>query len=1209
MAAFPTRTAFVSLVLLLCSDTGFAWNKTIRVSSNGSDTPNCGFSSYADCRTLDKALDVAFQNGVNSTLISLRPGRYDLSKKRNFTGVQDFAIVGHKGVEIRCSANISFHFILSDDIVFEGVHLRSCSDWYLSSVGAEKPFRSKKNVKFTTAMNFVYCKNVRLTNVGISETAGVAVNLYDVGGVVNFTNCSFSDNIARSTNNSTSRISYGYANAGGGVFLILNSYGYNPVRVPLSKHESYLHNNTYIFKNCSFLRNEAPKPGFKDHFETPQVPFSRGGGLGLYFRGNSSGCRIQILGCAFLNNKAQWGGGLQVEFRDYSKRNALAVTDTVFEENFAQFAGGGARVGNILCRGKILAQNTFAFENCLFRNNSAVWGGGASLYGTSYLMEHSSSHMSHNRQFVFDNSRFVGNKGTVGPALGIYLFNQIGPEVPFHVAIHNCDVIDNDVIVEGRDVMTGEGTVYSMEAPLTFSGRVVIGNNSNTALSLDGATVEIKGRVTFVNNSGFRGGAVSMYGRSKLLLMKKSVLVFRNNRCEEKGGALYVATPGPPRVNFNATGGNGNHLCFFAYEDSTIDYDNWDTKVEFQGNKAPHGVSGRSVFATTLKSCRRIGESRSNNTVLEWKFVKFLDSVGNETDAKKEISTDPIDIVFKPAEWSVAPNELFNATVKLLDEKGNFVYGIVHVDVNPTEPSSPVKLMTPTPLFFADGRISFVRLAGKSGDHFEVNVWSVGQQVIHKQILGVSLQPCHPGFRLEGLTCVCTASKVEGIARCSKDGKRAFLKRNFWGGMVGGKFATYRCPDNYCSCSNSSQDQCMYVPGKMCGEHRNQSSILCGTCERGYGVLFGSEDCSKTCSNLYLLLLPVYGIAFLLVVVVIMLIDLDVFTGYLNAWLYFYQVVTLLVREEFSFDPVMTFIIGALNFQLRVASGSCFAAGLDAADKLVIMYAVPVALLIDVYVLTKIIGAFPNCCFSRKVHAPFRAYCTLSVLCYTDITGISLKILHPATINNRTVLFQNGELDFFAGKHIAYGTLAIFFVLTFVLPFPAILMFRPHCTKCLRPVYNMNKIKPIFDALQSCFEDNRRWCAAFYFVCRLAILVVATYVPSGPVQRTLLETICIVSLAIFTYLKPYKQGREGEEGLDWINKSDAVLLTNLAVITVFSSAVGHSLSPTTNAVMEFFVDFFAYVPLLVLAVAVYRLVKRRARKGLELSGDAQIFSG
>lgn len=231
-------------------------------------------------------------------------------------------------------------------------------------------------------------------------------------------------------------------------------------------------------------------------------------------------------------------------------------------------------------------------------------------------------------------------------------------------------------------------------------------------------------------------------------------------------------------------------------------------------------------------------------------------------------------------------------------------------------------------------------------------------------------------------------------------------------------------------------------------------------------------------------------------------------------------------REEFGFrDPFMLFIINLFNFRLYIGSHLCYWSHMDYADKLFIQLCFPVFTLFIVLLLSKLVAKYPDCCFSRRVKAPFRAICTISVLCYTGITSECLQLLQPAVIGNKTVLYLSGSTGFFSGKHAAYGTIALLFSVLFVVPFPLVLMFRPYFTRWLQPVFNLNRLKPIFDVLQNCFKDQHRSFAAFYFVCRLVVLVIATYVPSGPVKRSLLEVTCVMFLFIFSYLRPTSKPR------------------------------------------------------------------------------------
>ena len=1213
------RIALLISLVFHCSETS-----TIYISTNGNDSaPNCGSDANNPCQTLDFVFSRARQRGANSTLISAAKGIYTLNYSHNFTNVNNFGLVGQgskpEDVEITCETNTSLSFILSDNIFFEGIKLQKCGGWRSSSVNAKKPYTGLDGAMFKVALDFRYCRNIRVANVEIALSPGLGVNCYDAGGVVNFTNCIFTNNTAsndiRSRNISLKWIAEGlheYVWSGGGIYLALDPYGYNTVNVTPSEHDTYQHNNTFIFRNCIFVGNEAVwmnATTAHDFVDTPELQFSRGGGLAIYFRSNASGCTIGIESCLFRGNRANWGGGLQVEMREETKNNHLIMENSRFENNEGSLAGGGARMGSFV-NGFQRHLNTFSGNNCEFVNNTAIWGGGTSLYGSSIpgkCARHTDAELS---QFLFNECQWTNNTGTVGAASGAFLLNrnedQIGPEVPYHISINGCVFLANHVNQMKDLVSIGEGAFYSVEVPVVFRGNVSFINNTRTAVALDGATVEIHDRIYFINNKGLRGGGMAMYGRSKLVFNEDSYALFEGNQCDAQGGALFINAPGPPLVSFNATGTN-THNCFFEYTDPSVDYDEWKTKVVFQGNKAPFPSAGNSIYATTLKNCRRAGEPRQNNSVLRWKFVEFKDQNGSTNSVKDEVVTDPVNMLCDSADWDVAPSEVFNASVQLFDELGNSVLGIVHVKIIPHQIPSSIALATASSMFVSNGSISYLKLIGTSGEKFSVELNYMGRQVLRETILGRTLKSCNPGFIPKGRMCVCMDSIDDSVTRCKSDGKTFFLKHGYWAGTVKGKFVTHFCPTGYCKTKLHRSDK-EFDSSDMCNDDRDQESILCGDCKASQSVLFGGEHCSNKCSNWYLLLLLVYGMVLVVVVMVIMLIDLDFFTGYLNAWLYSYQVMKVITPDGFKFDHFIEFIIGLANFQLKVGSGGiCFAEGLDDADKLVIMYALPTFVLVVVVVLAKSVGWYPNWCFSKRVKAaPFRAFCTIVVLCYTDITRISLRILHPALVGDEVVVYAKGSIDYFTGKHIGYGILAILFILVFVLPFPMILLFRPFLTKRLLCLVNLNRWKPIFDALQNCFKDQYRWCAAFYFLCRLLLLAIFTFMSAGPVKRALLESSCVVVLLTIAYLRPYKEARdvkEDEESCEWINMSDTALLVTLTLIAVFSSPIDSTLDKSTWQGLSVFVDVMAYIPLVVLVMVAFRYVRkyREAKKLRELN--------
>ena len=1230
-----------SVFCVMCTDA-----REMYVSPGGSETSNC--TEKAKC-TLDRALQLA--SGLNSTTIFASEGNHSLKTSHKFTRIASFALNGSRSrddVQITCEPNVSLSFSLSENITFEGVKFRKCAGWHRSSVGAEKNYPNMAGAKFKTALDFRYCRNLRMYNVEISSCPGLGANLYDVGGTVSFTNCSFTDNFISQERRldgweDVSGESGKYVYSGGGVYAALNPYGYDKVNVTPSEHDSYQHNNSYEFTGCNFLGNRALwlNADRADEINTPERPFSRGGGLAVYFLGKASGCLVKIKSCVFARNKASWGGGLQVEMSGTTQKNTLEVEATNFSENCALLAGGGVRIGNLPKKGAQLRINRFWMTNCSFVNNNAIYGGGGSLYGTTIPRKCEKHTDPFVTQFYFHGCNWQENEGSVGAALAAYLYNNnedlIGPEVPYHVCFQNDTLFRfNRVNQLHLNLTIGQGTLYSLQVPLIFQGNTYFVNNSHSALLLDGSSAKVNDRLDFIGNTGVRGGAIAMYGRSRIILQENtSTLTFEANKCSDKGGALYIQAPGAPLVSYNSTGAD-MQACFFGYSDSSKDFKHWNTTVVFRDNNAS---LGHAVYATTLKNCRRAGESRQHNSVLKWKFIKFANKPPNSTSLRHLVATDPVDIVHYDSDWEVSPGEVFDATVQLFDEVGNLIPGIVDVTVE----NLSVKLANPSTLFLTTrGKITNISLLGDEGSSFIVKLgYAGGGQALEEMVENGVLKKCHAGFKIDKTALKCECMKAQGVWHCDSDGKTVYIKEGYWAGHVDGEFATHFCPTGYCNPSTSNDYNYKYIKGSVCSDTRNQSSVLCGKCKNdSFTVTFGNERCVQDCRNWHVIIALFLCILFLVVVVVVMLIDLDIATGYLNAWLYSYQIMKLLTPDGFEFDPVIEFVIAFTNVHVDISDHSfCLLKGLNDADKLFTLSLIPLFVLVAVSVLKCLVDRFPDWCFSRKVlrttpNAPYRAVCTIFVLCYTDITRISLTILRPAKIGSKTFLYDYGGYEYFQGRHLVYFIISILYIVVIVLPFPLLLLFRPSLTNFFRPVFDLNRWNLYLDAFQGCFKDQYRWFAAFYFICRLAILLLNLYLPAGPVKRVVLEGACILILFIFALLRPYKGPRDvtqgeqdrverreviqdnparrrihggarrrgnGEErggtnqagpereetSYEWINRLDILLLTNLSLITVISSPLA---TDNDNKALTTAVKVLAWVPLAVLFVLGCRIL-------------------
>ena len=443
--------------------------------------------------------------------------------------------------------------------------------------------------------------------------------------------------------------------------------------------------------------------------------------------------------------------------------------------------------------------------------------------------------------------------------------------------------------------------------------------------------------------------------------------------------------------------------------------------------------------------------------------------------------------------------------------------------------------------------------------------------------MNIKLLKCRAGFHMgPDDECVCSKGKIRGISSCSDDKKSVSLTTGYWGGYVGGVFATYPCPRRHCRDRDKTLTKRDFKLDEtnVCAENRDYNITLCGECREGYTVLLGNEQCVEGCNKERLWLLVVFFLLMLMFVLLLLKINLDIFTTYLNVCLYSYQIIGHLVRENQTMDPFISFVIDLANWKIH-GFGVCILPGLTNFYKLGINYILPAYVLLLLFVLSKVARFCPRCYINNNVS---HALCNLLVFCYTDITIVSFNVLHYVHVGGKWVLYSDGNIEFYddATKHLPFTILAVLLLIFFVFLLPMMLLFTPFF---FNKFPFLNNFRLFFDLFQSCFEDqdkqrNNRWFAAFYFLCRIWILIVALYVPLGPLKRSILEASCILILSICLYLQPYNTTYK------WLNTLDAVLLTNLCLITTFSSALTSDADNLTIDVLKTVVNILAYIPLI-----------------------------
>ena len=1203
----------------------------INIKKTGNNTPECKKNPSFACATLDYVL----QGGKeiqNNTEIRIFPGKHSLVNDTSFESVKDFKIVGVEGkrseIVIACAnttdveTRVGFRFVRSSDITLEGITVQNC--------GAKRNSTTKQQRYLRAAFYFAFCRNIHMSSVSFIKNYGIAINMYDVSGLVNFTDAHFERNYEKTEHfyrigsklpkaNTARQTDASYLTSGGGVYIEFTLCGaLDPFNCSHEKEQQqYNRNSTYIFKYCNFSQNYA------EHYSTSPVQpsntshinFGRGGGLSVFFKGEATQNKFLLERCEFERNIALWGGGCFVEFLDKSQSNSFGVRHSKFKENVATFEGGGARIGSFYDDQKLLLKENFVeFHHCDFWSNRAIWGGGASIAGTTRIYPYFNNDMS--RSVKFNNCNFLKNGATVGSAVGFATKNlnenSLGPGQSYKVYFIDCIIEENKIIFTEDGKVIGQGALYSEEVSLHFSN-ITFKKNNGTAVVLDSSSLLLTGNAIFYENSGLEGGGIALYGHSWIMLRERSKLLFIRNIAERKGGAIYVKAPGPSRLAFQTTELQTSR-CFFRYQDDHADFDpnKWDCSVEFINNTAPL-ATGNSVYASTLQYCRLYQEKRNSTTALDWATFHYQ-SVGN---GQPEVVTEAIDIEFDKTEWHVPPTLRFSPDINITDEKRNSVYGSIKILIS-TQNQNNVELDPPSSLFLVKDKIPGIHLKGTVGDPYNVSFLTTTGQTVKTPEYQTYLDLCPPGYiQMPGKNeCQCNDEVIKnsGVVRC--DNKDIYLLKGRWGGVDSKEhFYTRNCPPNYCICYNSKNDvkkkneeddyECLY-PGhdhenKQCAQ--NRVGTLCGQCREGYSVLLGSEDCD-ICPNIWLLLIIPIVVAASIFVLIVMYFNIDAFSGYLNAFLYAYQSLPLLLTENSKLDPFIQMIIGVVGlYGTGGQFGVCLFNGFDDLHKLGFNLAIPFYIIL----FTLIIGlCLPERAWNKlfgnstRSNSFGRAFSFVYVICYTAFTSKTLSLFHPVKIENKLYLYQAAHVRFFHGKHLPYAIPALLILLFVVIGFPVILLFTPFFTERFQFI---SRMEPVFNTLKNCFQsplDGRvhrdyRPFAAFYFICRFVLIMIGIFIADEIPKLVLIALSCVIFQVIFTWFQPYRV---------WtMNFWDTLLLTDLCAISLLSIilSVPYIIDKNLRDGLKIVIHILAYVPLLSIiartAVLLYNKCKCKGQLG------------
>ena len=990
-----------------------------------------------------------------------------------------------------------FHFTTSHNITVEGLTIINCG-------GVVSPNTRARVFSFSFVKNLFFFKN------SIQHITGYGLLLYNSNNVL-VTNCSFYHSVFCD-------IHFNSSDLGGGVGTMFSSHTNTRYTLELS------HSN--MTKCCNH---------------------QNGGGIWIQTQ-SRFGSAIMIFSHLVLShNQARLGGGLAAEMRgnDYLSLN---ISNCLFSRGFG-FEGSGGLNFNVDVRSQITIDNTRLIENVGDRVSEMQFfvKGSTSTCRLSLLnltVFHTESYSTSGvlvsgccSQVVLNNTNMRFASQSVGLFLrsdtqtnknmfqmtnckfdGSRRMNNVIRVQLTHIAIKNCTFSNN----------TGTGSVLAIF--LTVFNRTsidssTISNNNMTGIYILQTMVRFIGRNVIQNNKHTSGAGVKLAMYAYIVVDGELFMI--NNTADLQGGALFMVQP-----LIDAP--------FDSYRvrwDCSINFVTSTSSVTFSGNRAMKG--GSDMYNAILFNCQYKDkyvkhEGQINTT--SWYFdIPLKDHFHfNNTDKVSSMSSDPIMVCF------------CNTTTNIPDCSDRTQH---HIQTYPgLEINTTIATVgyyggaSPGDVVVRAQHATLVRYYGQSSSscfklHILLQNATSTMALVDINVLGevggwglsiaVGFKECPTGFTQDKISgqCRCEQFLDNNNVQCnvSLTPFRFVRSGNSWFGYTNDTqciTGSDSCPFDYCNRSNVSFD--IMAPDRQC--LGNRKGILCGQCQSHLSIMLGSNHCGA-CSNWYLFLLPVFGLAGIVLVAMLMFLNLSVSVGTINGLLFYASMVKL--NEAFFFPngsiPVVSQFISWLNLDLGIEV--CLFDGLNGYWNTWLQFTFPAYMFLLMGCI--IVGCRYSVWLCRLCgsHA-VPALATLFLMSYTKILRTvtdALSMSHlPCNDSILTVWSIDGNIEYGSGKHLVLVIMSCG-VLVMSLAYPVLVLCAPllerYSDKCIPQQCKWNpvaRLKPLLDAYGGPYKDKYRFWTGVTLMVRLILTVTFSFT-SGKLAVINASIIITIVVGIFTF--------------------------------------------------------------------------------------------
>ena len=1103
----------------------------------------------------------------SDTILELEEGEHCVE---NFTLISDLSNVTISGVNgsvtfITCTHGTGLAFFNVSDLTVEGVTISHCGlDYEDFEVFKETVkqsidffFRISNTSDNHIAMACANCSNFTFMNANIVNTSGLGFLGINLIGNSVIENATFTDNVPKGCFYTALDDILQEEKTGGGALIIYHDYTDRQMHsgtCTLNVENAIFINNSY----CGIQGVYEIYSHYSEVFSLKHFLLGGGGGLSIILTQIHYSVNATVEDSLFMNNTARYGGGANVEiftavldshvvFRhcnftkngidtdlvlsaDYvTAGSAIGLVSDILQPTFNRSVDIVPDVNNVPC--------TVVITNSNFIENRAFSGGAIliiSLYAPllgGTLQE----------EILIESCHFERNYGVTGGAVYAQEWKQSPAQQGLDITFRDVTFDHNTVYSpsEISAVTQNSAVIEILTLNVTFSGDSVIANSDGTGLHSTSSVVRLMDNITFCNNSGSYGGALRLEDGSLLLLSNNTNVLFSNNTGAVFGGALYTSyttvLPSLSQIPCPLYFGPINLLCFFTVYSECADITEYDITVTFYKNSAP---LGSMVYGTTLETCpwaRKLRDLYAMNSSLT--IFEILDnftspfSFDEPPDSALQVATGTGKIVVSESEISAMPGETISVGIQTLDLFNRSVPTLLT-----TLPSSLARSHSVSTLLDESAYYLLQQSVDPNNQTVEANVTVYGKENVddvnvtvfslisfsHSQI-AITTTNCSEGFIYEDSShsCKCSGKIAHSRITCSDKDFTLVVPQDLWiGPGPTDELVISDCHFDYCLGGKRT----IRPPNfdEQCQDGYNRSGIVCGKCNEGYSLVFGSNRC-KNCSNSHLSMIIVFALLGICLVSAISFLQITISEGYLNGMLFYCNVLNLylpLLTKSSSRIIHVFFLVSLLN--LNLGFESCFYNGMNALARTGLNLVFPLYLFFLMFIIIMIAKRSRRFSdrFTRSGFSAVKVFVTLIVMSYSSLLETCIEILGFDRIETSNGTYYHWRSDanqrYFHGSHIFLGLVAVVLILVLI-PLPFLLLFHGKLFK-FRIIH---RYKPLYDAMWAPFKPNYRFWVGLRLILR-GFPFIFVFFFSHPINILFLATFLVSLLWVQGMLKPFR---------------------------------------------------------------------------------------